>query len=109
MGTADYLVKNKYTIADVASYGWVRASWMIQIDLEKEFPALNAWKERIAAREAVQKGQEVGVSKPLDEMKEMFKGVSAFIHTRCETIADDDDDSFQMREKVAAMDNSDKH
>jgi glutathione S-transferase len=71
----DYLVKDKYTIADIASVGWVRAAWMIEVSLD-EFPGVKRWVERIEQREAVKKGLKVGASKSEDEMKEMFKGVS---------------------------------
>jgi len=71
----DYLVKDKYTIADIASVGWARATWMIEVSLD-EFPGVKRWVERIEKREAVQKGLKVGAGKSEDEMKEMFKGVS---------------------------------
>lgn len=84
---SDYLVGGKYSIADIASFSWARAAWMIDIDVS-EFPGVKAWIDRINAREAVKKGLKVGAGKSEEEMKEMFKG---------------------MRAKIQAMDNSDKH
>ena len=60
---------------------------MIEIDLA-EFPGVKRWVDRIEQRKAVQEGVKVGVSKSPEEMKEMFA---------------------QMRAKIDAMDNSDKH
>lgn len=51
----DYLVGNKYSIADIASFGWVNILRFSGIDLDA-FPNLKAWWERIVARPAVQKG-----------------------------------------------------
>jgi hypothetical protein len=72
---SDWLVKDKYSIADIANFCWVKAAWMIDIDLN-EFPGVKAWVDRINAREPIQKGLKVGVSKTEDEMKQMFAGVS---------------------------------
>ena len=57
----DYLAGNgrgKYSIADIASFGWVNMSPMQGMDLS-EFPNVLAWYERLAARPAVQKGLSV--------------------------------------------------
>jgi len=58
----EYLVgdgKGKYTIADINVYPWVRRwSWSGVENLDA-FPHLSAWIDRIAARPAVQKGQDV--------------------------------------------------
>ncbi|KAF2469387.1 glutathione S-transferase II [Lindgomyces ingoldianus] len=51
----DYLVGNKYSIADIASFGWVNALRFSGVDLDA-FPNLEAWWVRILARPAVQKG-----------------------------------------------------
>ena len=83
----DWLVADKYSVADIANFSWVRASHMIDVDLS-EFPGVKKWVERIDAREPVKKGANVGVSKSPEEMKEMFKG---------------------MRAKIDAMENTDKH
>jgi len=83
----DWLVSDKYSIADIANFCWVRAAYMIEIDLSK-FPGVKRWVDRIEERKAVQEGVKVGVSKSPEEMAEMFK---------------------QMRAKIDAMDNTDKH
>jgi len=53
--TTDYLVGNKFSIADIASFGWVYLLRFAGVDLD-DFPSLKAWSERIEARPAVQKG-----------------------------------------------------
>ncbi|KAL7004097.1 hypothetical protein EMMF5_006363 [Cystobasidiomycetes sp. EMM_F5] len=84
----DWLVSDKYSIADIASFTWVRAG-PVFLDLSlDEWPGVKRWVDRINAREAVQKGLQVGKFRSEEEMVEMAKG---------------------MRAKVAAMDNSDKH
>jgi glutathione S-transferase len=52
---ADYLVGNKYSIADIASFGWIHMLRFSGVDIDR-FPNLKAWWERINARSAVQKG-----------------------------------------------------
>ena len=54
----EYLVGNKYSIADIASFGWVNALRFSGIDLDF-FPNVKAWWERILARPAVVKGLSV--------------------------------------------------
>ncbi|KAI9282430.1 glutathione S-transferase [Umbelopsis sp. AD052] len=51
----EYLANNQYSIADIANYCWVKCSPYLGISL-KEFPRVQAWVERIDARQAVQKG-----------------------------------------------------
>ncbi|PSN60057.1 glutathione S-transferase II [Corynespora cassiicola Philippines] len=51
----EYLVGNKYSIADIASFGWVNILRFSGVDLDA-FPNLKAWWARISARPAVQKG-----------------------------------------------------
>ncbi|MEX3007466.1 glutathione S-transferase family protein [Hoeflea sp. TYP-13] len=53
----DYIV-DEYTIADMACWPWVsRYEWQ-QIDLT-QYPNVRAWYQRLAAREAVQRGYHV--------------------------------------------------
>ena len=54
----EYLA-GEYSIADMASWPWV-TPWRLQGIVMDEFPHLQAWYERIAAREAVQRGAQVG-------------------------------------------------
>lgn len=51
----EYLVGNKYTVADMSTFTWVRWSGWAGIPLDK-FPRLQKWMETIEARPAVQKG-----------------------------------------------------
>lgn len=52
----EFVAAGEYTIADMAILGWAQ-SWERQgMDLEKDFPNVKAWKERLEARKAVQKG-----------------------------------------------------
>jgi GST-like protein len=44
-----------YSIADIATWPWVRVRWLHRIDLE-EFPNVRRWYDRIEARPAVQRG-----------------------------------------------------
>jgi glutathione S-transferase len=51
----EYLVGNKYSIADIASFSWVNVAYFAGVDLD-QFPNLHKWWEKIAARPAVKKG-----------------------------------------------------
>jgi len=57
----DYLVgpgKGKYSIADIANFGWVNVAYFAGVDLSK-FPNLESWWQRIYDRPAVKKGTSV--------------------------------------------------
>lgn len=57
----DYLVgpgRGKYSIADIANFGWVNVCYFAGIDLAR-FPNLHKWWERVEARPAVRKGTSV--------------------------------------------------
>jgi len=62
-----------YSIADIASYPWVLPDHQGQ-DMA-EFPHLEAWRKRVGARDAVQRGRDVGkelrraLSEDTEEMK----------------------------------------
>jgi glutathione S-transferase len=89
LSKADWLAGDKYTIADIANYSWVRSGpILLEIDLS-EWPAVDKWVKRIDARPAVQKAKNVPPStRSPEEMKEMFAN---------------------MRAKIDAMENTDKH
>jgi GST-like protein len=53
-----YLAGEEYTIADIATFAWVRNPQARGIDIA-EFPAVESWLDVIAARPAVQRGVEV--------------------------------------------------
>ena len=84
-----YLAGDKYTIADIANYSWVRSGpSLLEIDLN-EFPALKKWVDEIGRREAVQKGASVPeTGRTQEQMNEFFKNARA---------------------KIDGMTNSDKH
>jgi glutathione S-transferase len=54
----EYLVGEKYSIADISCFAWVRWAPWAGIELD-EFPRLKGWCERIEGREAVQVGLRV--------------------------------------------------
>lgn len=60
----DYLVGDKYSIADIASIGWANALRFSGVDLD-QFPNVEAWWRRIVARPAVQRGLSIPTKSPL--------------------------------------------
>jgi len=58
LGERDYLC-GEYSIADIASYPWIRISDFIQLAIE-EYPRLALWAERIGERPAVKRAYEIG-------------------------------------------------
>jgi len=60
LSEADYLAGDEYSIADIATYPWVRGYKWGELDISG-LPKLEAWMERISARPAVQKGLAVPV------------------------------------------------
>jgi GST-like protein len=76
-----YLAGSEYTIADIATFPWLR-SWKNQgVDIE-EYPNLKRWFDGIAARPAVQRGVEVlaNLRKPIrdDKEREILFGASQY-------------------------------
>jgi GSH-dependent disulfide-bond oxidoreductase len=55
---APYLAGDDYTIADIATFPWVRNPERRGIDFA-DYPAIRRWHDAIAARPAVQRGVEV--------------------------------------------------
>jgi len=53
-----YLAGDAYSMADIATFPWIRNPERRNIDLA-EFPALRRWHDEIAVRPAVQRGVEV--------------------------------------------------
>ncbi|KAK3677052.1 hypothetical protein LTR78_003257 [Recurvomyces mirabilis] len=51
----EYLVGEKYSIADIANFSWVNVAYFAGVQLH-DFPNLYKWWERINARPAVQRG-----------------------------------------------------
>ncbi|KAK7048266.1 glutathione S-transferase C-terminal-like protein [Favolaschia claudopus] len=54
----EYLVANKYSIADVNAYTWVAAHTFIGLSLD-EWPGVKRWFDKIGEREAVKAGNAV--------------------------------------------------
>jgi GST-like protein len=65
-----FLAGNEYTIADIATFPWIR-SWKNQGVELSDFPNLKTWFDGIAERPAVKRGVEVlaGARKPLTDDK----------------------------------------
>jgi GST-like protein len=53
--TEPWLAGGTYSVADIMNFGWLRSAGYAGVRLD-EFPAVDAWVERIAARPAVQRG-----------------------------------------------------
>ena len=82
LGEADWLGGAEYTIADMATFPWIRIHENQGIDID-EFPNVKRWVEVIAARPAVQRGVEVLAERrrggPMDEKtKEMLFGATQY-------------------------------
>ncbi|KAJ7147516.1 glutathione S-transferase [Mycena crocata] len=52
----EYLVGEKYSIADINAYPWVSAHKFIGVETFDEYPGLKAWFEKVAAREGIKAG-----------------------------------------------------
>ncbi|KAN0105912.1 glutathione S-transferase [Hyaloscypha variabilis] len=77
--THDWLAGTRYTIADIASFAWVRNAELIELDLQA-FPNVKKWVEKIEGREAAKRG----VSLPPDvksaqERRDMFAAMRSRI------------------------------
>lgn len=88
----DFLA-GEYSIADMATYPWAKLAYLFGQDV-KDFPRMQAWLERIAARPAVVRGMAVGkeLRKPPPapgsaEAKEAAKAL--FGQTAASTVARD--------------------
>ncbi|KAK1469632.1 glutathione S-transferase [Colletotrichum melonis] len=81
-----YLVGDRVTIADIASWGWVAASKWAGIDLD-EFPALKAWLFKLVERPGFEQGRHVPSKHTAldhfkmtdEELDEKAKGAAAWI------------------------------
>jgi len=58
LANRDYLVGNKYSIADIANFSWVNVAYFAGVQLD-QFKNLHKWWERVNARPAVQRGTAV--------------------------------------------------
>lgn len=58
LAESEYLAGATFSVADVSTWPWVRATRAIQLDLSP-YPSIQRWFDSIAARPAVQRGTEV--------------------------------------------------
>ena len=65
----DYLVGNKYSIADICTEPWIRSHNWAGVSLD-EFPKLQAWIDRIEARPGFQAGLKIPEQDSLTKMRE---------------------------------------
>jgi GST-like protein len=65
LAQSPYLGGDLYSIADMASWPWVRAHEWPGLTLDNH-PTLKAWSDTIGAREAVQRGVQVPPRPPMD-------------------------------------------
>ena len=82
LGETRYLAGEGYTIADIATYPWMRFPERQGVELG-EFPNLSRWRDEVAARPAVQRGCEVLAERrsnqPMDEKaREMLFGAAQY-------------------------------
>ncbi|MBC5764643.1 glutathione binding-like protein [Ramlibacter albus] len=70
LAQSEWLGGKEYSIADIATFPWLR-SWERQGIVLEDYPHLKAWFDRIAARPAVQRGVQVlaGLRKPITDEK----------------------------------------
>ena len=59
----DY-VAGDYSIADMACWPWVDQYYYRVADSPADYPAISAWRDRIAARPAVQRAMQLGLDWP---------------------------------------------
>ena len=81
--TGNYLVGDKYSIADIANFSWVNIAYFSGIDLDS-FPDLYKWWARIAERPAVKRGVDVPSPSSLTNgpLKEKLQNDSEFRQKR---------------------------
>ncbi|KAF8889187.1 glutathione S-transferase [Gymnopilus junonius] len=58
-GDRKFILGDKFSLADLKTFPWVRRSDILSIDLAVEFPVIKAWIDRIEARKDVQEGLSV--------------------------------------------------
>ncbi|PPQ81001.1 hypothetical protein CVT26_003680 [Gymnopilus dilepis] len=58
-GDKDFILGDKFTLADIKTFPWVRRGSRLGIDFASEFPTIKAWIDRIEARPDVQEGLKI--------------------------------------------------
>ncbi|KIX08202.1 uncharacterized protein Z518_02858 [Rhinocladiella mackenziei CBS 650.93] len=72
LSQADWLAGDKYTIADIASYCWIRVSPLVlDFDLS-EWPSVEKWVQKIDARPAVARAKKIPASPRTEEELKVF-------------------------------------
>jgi glutathione S-transferase len=66
----EYIVGNRFTLADAICYPWVRSHFFSGVEKIDEFTNLTAWVARIDARPATQKGLNVPITDQIKEYRE---------------------------------------
>lgn len=81
LSNSKYLAGDIYTIADIATFPWLR-SWKNQGIELSEYPHVQRWFDKIAARDAVKKGVSVlaDLRKPIadDKSREILFGATQY-------------------------------
>jgi GST-like protein len=73
LATREYLAGGAYSIADIASYGWVWYHRMHGQNLD-DFPAVARWFFALSERPAVQRGRTVGIENQSEETRARLVG-----------------------------------
>jgi len=76
LSKADWLAGDKYTIADIANYAWVRSGPLVlELDIS-EWPGVEKWIKRIDGRPAVAKAKNIPpTGRTEEELKQMFQSM----------------------------------
>lgn len=61
----EYVVGDRFSIADISLVGWVNSSALAGIDLGGQFPNVKAWLDRLQARPGVQRGLAIPSESPV--------------------------------------------
>ncbi len=81
LANSRYIAGNQYSIADIATFPWLR-SWQRQGIDWADFPHLKSWFDRLASRPAVKRGVEVlaALRKPItdDKAREVLFGETQY-------------------------------
>jgi GST-like protein len=81
LSQSEWLGGKEYSIADIATFPWLR-SWQNQGVVLSDYPHLQAWFDKIAARPAVQRGVKVlaDLRKPItdDQSREILYGATQY-------------------------------
>jgi GST-like protein len=81
LGRSEWLGGDEYSIADIATFPWLR-SWKNQGIVLEEYPHLQRWFEKIEARPTVQRGVQVlaDLRKPItdDKAREVLFGSTQY-------------------------------